>query len=154
VVAGFFDCMRVHQAGYPCVVALMGARLSAKQKDLLADRFPGVVLLLDGDPTGRAATLQIARDLASASSVTQVLLSPEMQPDRMAAWDIRYALNGGERRQEIRRKSTDMIFRPRRRAAGANHQPTTAERRLHEILDKPGAFGVSTRAHPRLYSPC
>ena len=101
MVAGFFDCMRVHQAGYPCVVALMGARLSAKQKDLLADRFPGVVLLLDGDPTGRAATLQIARDLASASSVTQVLLSPEMQPDRMAGWDIRHALNGGERRQEI-----------------------------------------------------
>lgn len=53
VVEGFFDCMRVHQADYPCVVALMGARLSVTQKELLADRFASVVLLLDGDQTGR-----------------------------------------------------------------------------------------------------
>ncbi len=96
VVEGFFDCMRVHQAGYPCVVALMGARLSSAQQDLLADRFASVVLLLDGDQTGRTATVQIAGDLASACSVTQVLLPPDMQPDQMAAPDVRHALIGGE----------------------------------------------------------
>jgi DNA primase len=101
VVEGFFDCMRVHQAGYPCVVALMGARLSAMQKDLLTDRFRNVVLLLDGDPTGRSAMEQIAGDLALACAVTKVLLPPDLQPDQMAAADIRYALTGEERRQEI-----------------------------------------------------
>ena len=101
VVEGFFDCMRVHQADYPCVVALMGARLSVTQKELLADRFASVVLLLDGDQTGRTATAQVARDLAPACSVTQVLLPLGMQPDQMAAADIRHALTGEERRQEI-----------------------------------------------------
>jgi len=104
VVEGFFDCMRVHQAGYPCVVALMGACLSAAQKDLLVDRFASVVLLLDGDQTGRTATQQIADDLAPACSVTQALLPPEMQPDQMAVADIRQALTGAERREEISAK--------------------------------------------------
>jgi DNA primase len=101
VVEGFFDCMRVHQAGYPWVVSLMGARLSATQKDLLVDRFASVVLLLDGDQTGRTAAEQIAGDLAPACSVTQVLLPPEMQPDQMAAADIRHVLIGDEGRQEV-----------------------------------------------------
>jgi len=100
VVEGFFGCMRVHQAGYRCVVALMGARLSAAQRDLLVDRFTSIVLLLDGDRTGRTATAQIARDLAPACSVHPVLLPPKMQPDQMAAADIRRALTGGERRPE------------------------------------------------------
>jgi DNA primase len=101
VVEGFFDCMRVHQAGFPFVVALMGARLSPAQKDLLTQRFSSVVLLLDGDRAGRAATAQIARDLAPTCSITEVLLPPEMQPDQMAAADIRQALAEGERRHEI-----------------------------------------------------
>lgn len=101
VVEGFFDCMRVHQAGFPCVVALMGACLSPAQKDLLAYRFSGVVLLLDGDRAGRAATAQIARDLPPACSVTEVLLPAQMQPDQMAEADIRQVLAEGERRQEI-----------------------------------------------------
>ena len=101
VVEGFFDCLRVQQAGFPCVVALMGARHSAAQKNLLTDRFSRVELLLDGDQTGRAATAQIARELAPACSLRKVLLPPEMQPDQMAVADIRQLLTGGERRQEI-----------------------------------------------------
>ena len=99
VVEGFFDCTRVHQAGFPCVVALMGACLSPAQKDLLAHRFSSVVLLLDGDQTGRTATAQIARDLAPACPVTEVLLPPDVQPDQMAIADIRQVLIGRERRQ-------------------------------------------------------
>jgi len=71
VVEGFFDCMRVHQAGFPSVVGLMGACLSAEQKDLIADRFPDVVLMLDGDPTGRAATTEIAAELRPTCRVSQ-----------------------------------------------------------------------------------
>jgi DNA primase len=36
VVEGYFDCVRVHQAGFPCVVALMGSSLSASQERVLA----------------------------------------------------------------------------------------------------------------------
>jgi len=101
VVEGFFDCMRVYQAGFPCVVALMGARLSPAQRVLLAARFCEVVLLLDGDPTGRAATAQIASDLRPTCTVTELLLPANVQPDQMAAEQIRRVLAGGERRQKI-----------------------------------------------------
>ena len=39
VVEGFFDCLRVHQAGFRNVVALMGASLSEVQEKLLLERF-------------------------------------------------------------------------------------------------------------------
>ena len=89
VVEGFFGCMRIYQAGFPCVVALMGARLSPAQKALLARRFSSVVLLLDGDHTGHAATAQIANDLAGACSVTPLLLPTGMQPDHMSREETR-----------------------------------------------------------------
>lgn len=101
VVEGFFGCMRVHQAGYSCVVALMGARLSAAQKDLLAGRFSRVILLLDGDQTGRTATAQIASDLAPPCSVTELLLPPSIQPDQMPTEQIRQVLTPAKRRQAI-----------------------------------------------------
>ena len=113
VVEGFFDCMRVHQAGFPCVVALMGARLSAMQKALLASKFSRVVLMLDGDQTGRHATVQIAHDLRSVCAVTEVLLPPEQQPDQMAVHQIRQTLIKAERRREEGAKLTDMIFSAR-----------------------------------------
>lgn len=102
VVEGFFDCMRVHQAGFSCVVALMGARLSGQQKSLLTDRYHKVILMLDGDPTGRGATTQIASDLAPACRVTEMLLEPGVQPDQMTCEQIRQLLSGEERRQTIR----------------------------------------------------
>jgi DNA primase len=101
VVEGFFDCMRVHQAGFAGVVALMGARLSASQQELLTSRFSKIVLLLDGDATGRTATAQIAVDLASASDVTELLLPPGVQPDQMAADRIRRVLGEREKSQGI-----------------------------------------------------
>ena len=55
VVEGFFDCLRVHQAGFRNVVALMGVSLSEVQEQLLLERFQQLVLMLDGDEAGRRA---------------------------------------------------------------------------------------------------
>src|ERR1041384_2586693 len=55
VVEGFFDCMKVHQAGVRSVVALMGSVLYEPQRRALLERFRDITLLLDGDPTGRKA---------------------------------------------------------------------------------------------------
>jgi DNA primase len=101
VVEGFFDCMRVHQAGFPSVVALMGARLSRAHKDLLS-RFSRVVLLLDGDTTGRAATEQIASDLAPAHTVIPLELRADTQPDQLSEEQIRQVLTATERREVSR----------------------------------------------------
>jgi DNA primase len=92
VVEGFFGCMRIYQAGFPCVVALMGARLSPAQKALLTERFSKLVLLLDGDHAGRTATAQIATDLARVCSVTRLLLPSGIQPDQMSREQIRQIL--------------------------------------------------------------
>src|SRR6266545_2097618 len=47
VVEGFFDAMKVHQAGYPFVVALMGCSLTAAQEELLLANTGMVLLMLD-----------------------------------------------------------------------------------------------------------
>src|SRR6266545_5787205 len=47
VVEGFFDCMKVHQAGYPFVVALMGCSLTKAQEELLVSHTGMVLLMLD-----------------------------------------------------------------------------------------------------------
>ena len=72
VVEGFFDSMRVHQAGFPSVVALMGAALSPDQEKLLVQRFRRVTLMLDGDQAGWTASHAAAQRLASRCSVRQV----------------------------------------------------------------------------------
>src|SRR5437867_2162506 len=49
VVEGFMDTLKVHQAGFPCVVALMGSWLSDVQAEFLVSHFDQVLVMLDGD---------------------------------------------------------------------------------------------------------
>jgi DNA primase len=53
VMEGYFNFLEVHQTGFPCVVALMGTALFPVTKALLLGRFERVILVLDGDDTGR-----------------------------------------------------------------------------------------------------
>src|SRR5262249_39755767 len=55
LVEGFFGCIKVSQAGLPCV-AVMGSSLSTAQEDLLVKHFKTVCLMMDGDEAGRRAT--------------------------------------------------------------------------------------------------
>ena len=89
VVEGFFDCLNVHQAGLPCVVALMGCTLSQHQEQLLQQHFQEVILLLDGDRAGRAAGVAIAARLCSKISTRLVEIPSGTQPDQLGADQIR-----------------------------------------------------------------
>ncbi len=89
VVEGFFDCFKVHQAGLPGVVALMGCSLSLRQEELLCEHFREVVLLLDGDRAGRAAAAAIARRLVSKVATKTVEVPGGSQPDQLGADQIR-----------------------------------------------------------------
>ncbi len=84
VVEGFFDCMRVHQAGFPGVVALMGSTLSQRQELLLLQSFERVVLLLDGDSAGEQGSAAIAARLAGQCSLTVLHLPAHGQPDQLS----------------------------------------------------------------------
>ena len=88
VVEGYFDCLKVHQAGYPSVVALMGTVLSKPAESLLVKRFRRVILMLDGDASGRQAAKRIARQLTGKCSLQLIAVSSGRQPDELASAEI------------------------------------------------------------------
>jgi DNA primase len=88
VVEGFFDCMKVHQAGVRPVVALMGSVLYEPQRHALLKRFSRAILLLDGDPPGRKASTVIAQSLQPDCDVRVVSMPDDVQPDQLSAEDI------------------------------------------------------------------
>jgi DNA primase len=88
VVEGFFDALKVHQAGHPGVVALMGASFSQRQSNLLLNRFASVTLMLDGDHAGRHAAEVMAKLLTPKVRVHQVELPNGVQPDQLSSAEI------------------------------------------------------------------
>jgi DNA primase len=84
VVEGFFDCLKVYQAGFPSVVALMGVALSDSQRSLLARHFRQIVLMLDGDAAGRQASAVISAKLSAYCPVRVVELAEGSQPDQLS----------------------------------------------------------------------
>jgi DNA primase len=93
VVEGFFDCLKVHQAGIPCVVALMGCSLSDHQQTLLLRNFRNVALMLDADSAGVHGSAVIAARLGMHCAVEIVGLATGQQPDRLSTPEIHRALS-------------------------------------------------------------
>jgi DNA primase len=91
LVEGFFDCMKITQAEFPCV-ALMGCSLSDEQMVLLADHFKQVVILLDGDEAGRSAADEIAAQLVKKLFVRIVDVGQNRQPDQLSKEEIQSLL--------------------------------------------------------------
>jgi DNA primase len=88
VVEGFFDALKVHQAGHPALVALMGSSFSQRQSELLLSHFASVTLMLDGDQPGRRAAEVIAELLTPKMRVHRVELPNRVQPDQLSSAEI------------------------------------------------------------------
>ena len=89
VVEGFFDCLKVHQAGYGNVVALLGANISGRQSELLDTYFRKLVVMLDGDDAGRRAS----RALAARWPAAHMAWVPAgWQPDQLSSEEIERTL--------------------------------------------------------------
>jgi DNA primase len=89
LVEGFFDCMKVTQAGFPCV-ALMGSTMSEAQEELIRQHFAHVVVMLDGDEAGRGATEGIVDRLRRIIfQVDVVTLDEGVQPDQLSDDELR-----------------------------------------------------------------
>ena len=89
VVEGFFDCLRVSQAGFGSVVALLGTELYEHPAQLLRDRFSRVLLLLDGDQAGRLARDRVAACLRDRCEVRVIELTEGVQPDQLPDGELR-----------------------------------------------------------------
>jgi len=91
VVEGFFDCLKVHQAGYGNVVALMGASVSDRQAELLDTYFRELVVMLDGDEAGWRASRVLA---ARWPAAYMAWVPAGWQPDQLSSEEIEGILRG------------------------------------------------------------
>ena len=93
IVEGFFGCMKLHQAGFRKVVALMGSTMSATQEALIkqhTDRNSHVIIVFDEDEAGRVGREEIAVRLAKFVFVKiHVFEQEDQQPDKLSAEEVK-----------------------------------------------------------------
>lgn len=98
VVEGFFDTMRIWQAGFKNVVALMGTSLSDEQEQLLVETLAPdgkLTLMLDPDEAGLKATRAIADQLITKLYVKVIDLQEDgLEPDGLSEEQIRELVGG------------------------------------------------------------
>lgn len=92
VVEEILDSLAVYQAGFTCVVALMGNSMSLAQEISLVENFGRVVLMLDGDDEGWRASQDCIRRLATQAFVRAVVLPSGGQPKLLTQEEIRTIL--------------------------------------------------------------
>jgi DNA primase len=95
VVEGFFDCLKVWQAGFRSVVALMGSSLYEEQCRLLIQNFCHIRLMLDGDAAGRRGTSTYTPLLARYRPVEVLELADGVQPDHLGPHSLQEILGTG-----------------------------------------------------------
>jgi DNA primase len=83
VVEGFFDVFKLHQAGFPNVVALIGSSMSKEQANLFLNLGKPLVICLDGDQAGRTCMKKIIQKLRGKTSLIPKYLSDGVQPDQL-----------------------------------------------------------------------
>ena len=69
VVESNFDAIRIHQAGFPNVVATLGGFLSTDQHNLLNRYFNKITIMTDADLAGRELGLSIANRLKNKDTL-------------------------------------------------------------------------------------
>ncbi|HEV8700966.1 MAG TPA: toprim domain-containing protein [Candidatus Polarisedimenticolia bacterium] len=84
VVEGFFDAMKVHQAGFPNVVALMGSTMSEYQEELLVAATDSLALMFDGDDAGYEGLRKVYGRLRRKLFLKEVHLEVGEQPDSLS----------------------------------------------------------------------
>ena len=93
LVEGVFDCLKVWQAGFQNVSALMGANLSCPQEELIVKNLgPGgkVLLMFDEDNAGRSCRSNVLERLSAKLFVKALSLGKEgLQPDSLTEEEIK-----------------------------------------------------------------
>lgn len=102
IVEGFFDAIKLHQAGYERVVALMGSSLSEAQEMAIienVDADEGVIVFFDNDEAGRKGHAETVCRLAKHTFVKAVFAKDDgAQPEHLSPDELRAVLPFPERR--------------------------------------------------------
>ena len=93
LVEGFFDCFKIHQAGFPNVCALMGTAMSDFHEKIILENFENIVLMLDNDPAGKECTREILNRLYDKIFFRVVKLMDKKQPDVLSEKEIQKHLS-------------------------------------------------------------
>jgi DNA primase len=90
LVEGFFDCFKIHQAGYPNVCALMGTAMSDFHEKLIIAHFKSIIIMLDDDPAGKECTKDILNRLYDKVFIRTVKFDTfgKSQPDLLEDKEI------------------------------------------------------------------
>jgi DNA primase len=98
IVEGFFDCMRLHAAGFPNVVALMGSSMSEAQEERIVETVGPegkVTLMLDEDEAGWKGREEALSRLSTRVYVKVIGLGEEdRQPDSLGTEDLTRMMRG------------------------------------------------------------
>ena len=93
VCEGYFDVMRIHQAGFPNVVALMGSSLSEHQEHLLVNATDRLTLMFDGDEAGTKCLRDFYSRLGRRIFLKEVHLEDGEQPDGLTPERVKELLS-------------------------------------------------------------
>lgn len=103
VVEGSLDALRVHQAGYPNVVAALGAHMTETQGELINRYFLDVIVFGDNDDAGKALGATIAEVCASRNIFYAQYPPGRKDPGEMTHEEIAWAI-------ENKRSELDVLF--------------------------------------------
>lgn len=90
---GFFSVVKLHEAGFPNVVAAMGCELSEPQARLLLDA-KEVIILFDGNEAGRKGAEAARAKLAGKVMTRRVLLPEGHEPEDLTPKALRWLIAG------------------------------------------------------------
>lgn len=93
VVEGSVDAMKVHDAGFPNVVATLGAQVSSHQIKLLKKYFDTIIVFSDNDPAGNAMRGAIIDSCRGKNIFTAEVSSGCKDPGDMSAIEIQNSIN-------------------------------------------------------------
>lgn len=94
VVEGFFDAIKLTEAGYHNVIALMGSNLSEVQGNLILSLTDKILLFLDNDEAGIEATETIKQKLIHKAfiRIAQYPEDEKWQPEQFSKEDLKSIL--------------------------------------------------------------
>lgn len=101
VTEGPLDAMKVHQAGFPCVIGLMGGGFAGPKREKLTRHFPSCIIFTDNpetDEAGLALSNKIAEAMRQAGRAVWVARYPEgvKDPGEMSEAQIKKAIEEKE----------------------------------------------------------